>query len=97
MDTQPREQLSLREALGGDPEQVLAEHIQFGKDREYLDSITPQLREEHPDRLVVVYKEQVVAIVDDLEELRSELDHLGIPKGASVIRLIEKEPKPMIL
>ena len=37
------------------------------------------------------------AIVDDLEELRSELDHLGIPKGASVIRLIEKEPKPMIL
>ena len=42
-------------------EQAKVEHHQFNRDVDYLNALRSQLREEHPDCYVVVYKEEVVA------------------------------------
>ena len=78
-------------------EQAKAEHDQFSRDIDCLNALRPQLREEHPDCYVVVYKEEVVASGPVRKEVLADLDRRGIPKHLAAMKFISKEPMRLIV
>lgn len=78
-------------------EEFLALDHQFEKDRLFLYSITEQVREEHPDSWISVYREKLVAMEPSLDALFAELDRQDIPRDVATSRWIPKEPEALIL
>ena len=74
-----------------DWEQAKVEHDQFSRDVDYLNALRPQLREEHPDCYIVVYKEEVVASGPVRKEVLADLDRRGIPKHLAAMKLISND------
>ncbi|MDE2836664.1 MAG: hypothetical protein OXL97_04050 [Chloroflexota bacterium] len=70
---------------------------QFSHDCEYLSSITEQMRKEHPDSWVVVYKGKVVGTGPVLEEVLQSAAARGVPRNLVAARYITKEPMRLIL
>jgi len=79
-----------------DREQMRIDLEQFGHDRDYLLSMIPQLREQHPDCWVAVYHEQIVGFGPNLKELLAQLNAQGL-KHNLALEYISKEPVLLIV
>ena len=84
------------QSLGGF-ERMEADLDQFSRDCGYLSSITEQMRQEHPDSWVVVFKEEVVGTGPVLEEVLESAVDRGVPRHLVAARYISKEPMRLIL
>ena len=71
--------------------------LQYCEDSDYLNSILPQMRKEHPDQFVAVYKGEIVATHKTLKGVIAAMDAKGVPKNHSALRYVSKKPRRMIL
>ncbi len=70
--------------------------LNFARSAELL-SDDPRLVDEYEQKWVGVCDGEVKAARDDLDSLLRELDSLGVPRGDTVVRFIEREQRTLIL
>ena len=79
-----------------DWEQIRIDLEQFGRDSRYLGAIVSELREQHPDCWVAVYREQIVGFDPNLRELLARLNAQGLKQNLA-IRYVSREPVLLIV
>ena len=70
---------------------------QFCKDSAYLSEITEQLRSEHPDCFVAVYKGEVIGATPNLLDLEAQVVSHGAPFNRCATTFIHKVKPHFIL
>ena len=79
------------------PREIAASLREFTESARVLSSAHPRLIDEYPDKWIAVARGGVRAHADSLDELLATLDQEGIPRSEVIIRLIEREPRTLIL
>ena len=77
--------------------EVMRNFQEFARSAALLSSSQPRLIEKYPSQWIGVYKENVEANAEGLDELIEELKEKGIPLGDTIIRFISEERQPLIL
>ena len=77
--------------------EVIRNLQEFARSAALLSSRQPRLIEEYPSRWIGVYRENVEASAEGLDELIEELKEKGIPLGDTIIRFISEERQTLIL
>ena len=82
--------------LGDSPESAASELRDFARSSELLSS-DRNLAKEYPRKWIAVYGGEVRAVADELDALLDDLDRLDVPRSSTVVRYMEREPRPLIL
>jgi hypothetical protein len=79
------------------PAEIAASLRAFAESARTLSESHGRLLDRYPDRWVAVSHGAVRADGDSLEEVLDKLDRAGIPRSDAIVRLIEREPRTLIL
>ena len=80
-----------------DSEDIAEGLREFSRSAERLSNDQPRLINDYPSQWVGVYRGEVSATANDLSSLMDELARRGIPHGDTIVRLIEKNQRTLIL
>ena len=78
--------------------QEIAESLKaFSEAARVLSSNDPSLIDLYPDKWIAVSHDGVRASADTLDDLLAQVDKKLIPRSEVIVRLIEREPRTLIL
>ena len=84
-------------AIIDNPKQVAAELRDFRRTAMLLSSDGPRMIDLYPHQWVALYAGEVKAHADTYESILDEIDRQNIPRGRTIIRYIDPNPRTLIL
>jgi hypothetical protein len=79
--------------LGGTPEQISSELAEFAAGARVLSQDRPRFIDEYPEKWVAVYRGQVAASGESLEEAARDASAKGLPREHLIMRHITRAEK----
>ena len=91
--------LDLATITSSDPlkKEIIKNLQEFTKSAAFVSRNHSRLLEEYPSRWIGVYRQNVEANSEDLDQLIDQLEEKGIPLGDAVIRFLNEESETLIL
>lgn len=101
MDTSAREALirdapKIVEQLGG-KEAILEGLRAFSRRSDRMIELSDELRERYPDKWVALLDDDEVIVGDDLDLVWRKVDERGISRSEAIVKLMEKNPRIIIV
>lgn len=81
----------------GDPAEFVRRQLSFKKSCDFFDAHYHELLKQYPDEWIGIFDGEVRAHAADIHELLARLDSLQVPRGNSLIEILETNPLPKVL
>ena len=84
------------EQLGG-KEAILESLRAFSRRSDRMIELSDELRKRYPDKWVALLDDDEVIVGDDLDFVWREVDERGIPRSEAIVKLMETNPRIIIV